>query len=167
MRVVAIAAMAANRVIGRDGGLPWDIPEDMRFFRDTTKGHIMIMGRKTFDSMGVLPKRKHIVITRDPRFSPPPGVFSVSSPEAALGCAREILKAEPDQWGERVFVIGGGEIYTSMLPMTDEILLTEIHADFEGNAHFPRFGSAEFRETSRTSRTSPLPFDFVTYQRVR
>ena len=161
MTVSAIAAMAKNRVIGAAGGLPWKIPEDFKFFKTKTMGHIMIMGRKTYESMGTLPGRLSIVITKQKDFQPE-GILVVAWVEAALSAARERLA----EWDDEVFVVGGGEIYSLMLPYTDIIYLTEIHQDFAGDARFPEFDKSVFRETARSSRQEPLSYDFVTYTRV-
>lgn len=166
MIVSAIAAMASNRVIGRDGGLPWELPEDMKFFRTQTQGHIMIMGRKTFESLGKpLPGRLHIIVTRDPNFTPPMGVLVTHTPDAALKAAKAAIQDNP-KWGDEIYVIGGGEIYNLFLEHTDRIYLTEISEDFPGDAKFPDFSRSEFRETRRQSRPGPPAFDFVVYDRT-
>ena len=161
MILSAIAAMAKNRVIGQNGDLPWSIPEDFKFFKDKTTGHIMIMGRKTFESLGgPLPNRLHVVITRQKDYAAE-GAHVFNTVEAALAfCRTQTVK-----WGDEVFVIGGGEIYKEMLSITDRIYLTEIHQDFPGDAKFPEFSLKEFMETERRPRTQPVAFDFVTYQR--
>jgi dihydrofolate reductase len=162
MILSAIAAMASNRVIGTAGDLPWKIPEDFKFFKDKTMGHIMIMGRKTYDSFGgkPLPGRLHVVITRQKNYFPE-GVSVFNSIEDALAFCR----TQTAKWGEEIFIIGGGEIYSAMLPLTDRIYLTEIHREFPGDTRFPEFDKSVFRETERTPRTLPVPFDFVTYER--
>nr|AIA12508.1 Dihydrofolate reductase [uncultured bacterium]AIA12968.1 Dihydrofolate reductase [uncultured bacterium] len=165
MILSAIAAMAQNRVIGKDGTLPWKIPEDFKFFKDKTTGHIMIMGRKTFDSLGgPLPKRLHVVITRQKDYAPE-GAIVARSVEHAVELTREILAKK--EWPEEVFIIGGGQIYEEMLSKTDRIYLTEIHRTFDGDARFPEFSKNEFSEVERSHRDQPVPFDFVTYERNR
>jgi dihydrofolate reductase len=165
MILSAIAAMAANRVIGKDGDLPWKIPEDMKFFREKTSGHIMIMGRKTFDSFGgkPLPNRLNIVITRQKDYEPE-GAHVVSNVEEAIEYARGLV--DSGAWPEEVFIIGGGEIYKQMLPATDRIYLTEIHEEVTGDTKFPEFDEDEFEEVERLPRKKPVEFDFVTYERV-
>jgi dihydrofolate reductase len=161
MILSAIAAMASNRVIGKDGALPWSLPEDMKFFRDTTKGHIMLMGRKTFESFpGLLANRLHVVVTRQKDYHPE-GAHIFSTIPAAL----EFCKAQTAKWGDEVFIVGGGEIYREMMTITDRIYLTEIHRPAEGNAFFPEFDKTEFVETARRPRQDPVPFDFVIYER--
>jgi dihydrofolate reductase len=168
--VTQVAACASNRVIGVQGDLPWNLPEDMKFFRDTTKGHIMIMGRKTFDSFHgkALPNRYHIVITRTPpsvnNFSTEksPVVF-VTSIEKALNLARTLTTL----WGDEVFVIGGGEIYRQAMPYTDKIYLTTIHRDFPGDTTFPEIPEPEFTVTAKRDVEGEIPFSFLTYTRKK
>lgn len=179
MILSAIAAMASNRTIGVDGDLPWSIPEDMRFFRTFTAGHVLIMGRKTFESFpSLLPKRFHIIVTRKTDYTPAKSIVGdsdqflvVHTTEEALEAAAALIEAEPD-WGDEVFNIGGGELYTALLPETDRIYLTEIQMEAEGDAHFPRWHSDDFEEVERRtgteSGTNGLPeYEFVVYHRVR
>ncbi len=168
MILTHIVACSENRVIGTQGGLPWDLPEDMKFFRDTTKGHIMIMGRKTFDSFNgkALPNRYHIVVTRDPsKYTFPsteksPVVF-VSSLEEAVAHARPLTA----QWGDEVFIIGGGEIYKQAFAknLTDKVYLTLIHREFPGDTYYPEIDQKVFNLTERRDVESPIPFSFLTY----
>lgn len=161
MILSAIAAMAKNRVIGANNGLPWRIPEDFKFFKDKTTGHMMIMGRKTFESLGgPLPNRLHVVITRQKDYKPEGAVVFHTVKEAVDYC-----RGLTDKWGDEVFIAGGGEIYKEMLPITDRIYLTEIQKEFPGDAKFPEFSKTEFVETERRHREQPVPFDFVTYER--
>lgn len=164
-----IAACARNRVIGKDGDLPWNIPEDMKFFREKTQGHIMIMGRKTFDSFRgkPLPKRPHIVISRNTQalqFSenPTSPVLLVNSIEEALKKAQALC---PD-WSEEVFIIGGGEIYRQTLPLADRVYLTVIEKDFVGDAHFPEISTAEFKLVESQHCAGDIPFSFNTFERI-
>lgn len=163
MILSAIAAMSQNRAIGKNGKLPWNIPEDLKFFKEKTRGHIMIMGRKTFESLpGVLPSRLHVVITRQAGYEHEGAVVFPDVKSAVEFCRTQTTK-----WGDEVFIVGGGEIYKEMLPITDRIYLTEIFRTFDGDAFFPEFDKNEFTETQRLHRTEPLPFDFVTYERRR
>lgn len=163
MILSAIAAMASNRVIGKNNDLPWSIPEDFKFFKTKTMGHICLMGRKTFESFQEpLPGRLHVIVTRQKDYHPEGTHVFQSIPEAV-----EFCKTQTAQWGDEVFIIGGGEIYREMLPITDRIYLTEIQVPFEGDAIFPAFGRDEFYEVERSHREKPVPFDFVTYERVR
>ncbi len=168
MILTHIAACSKNHVIGTQGGLPWDLPEDMKFFKDTTKGHIMIMGRRTFDSFNgrALPKRYHIVITRDPskmhfNSSPDSPVVFVSSMEEAVALANPLTPV----WGEEVFIIGGGQIYQQSMNQTDKIYLTLIHQDFSGDTYYPKIDEKIFALTARRDVLEPIPFSFLTYLR--
>jgi len=124
-----IVAMDERGVIGREGGLPWRLPDDLRRFKATTMGHTLIMGRRTLDSVGrALPGRRSIVLTRNTAFTSPSGVAIASSLDDALGQAAG---------AERVFVIGGAEVYREALPRVDELLITRVHASVAGDVHFP------------------------------
>ena len=186
MILSSIAAMASNRTIGIDGDLPWQIPEDMRFFRTITIGHVLIMGRKTFESFpSLLPKRFHIIITRQEDYTPAKKIVGdsdqylvVSSTEEALEAAEALIAGGEDEdsddgekWSEEVFNIGGGEIYAALLPETDKIYLTEIDMEAEGDAHFPKWHAEDFVEVERragaASGTNGLPtYEFVIYKRA-
>lgn len=156
-RLTLIAAVASNGVIGRDGGMPWHLPEDLKHFKRTTLGHPVIMGRRTWESLGkALPGRRNIVVTRNRAFAAS-GAELAESLEAALAlCAGEA----------EVFVIGGGELYKAALPLAAAIELTEIHRDFEGDARFPDFDRAKWREAKREAHATGdgLRFDFVRYE---
>ena len=166
--IVLIAAVARNRVIGRDGALPWRLPPDMAHFRALTQGCPVIMGRRTWQSLPPrfrpLPGRLNIVVTRDTSWHAE-GASIVATLEAALAAAR--AAARP---GQRIFVIGGEQLYAQALPLADQLELTELHADVDGDAHFPAWDRAHFHEVRRESHAvgadQPLAFDFVTYQRV-
>lgn len=161
MILSAIVAMSSNRVIGKDGGLPWRIPEDLKFFKDKTTGHIMIMGRKTFESLGKpLPNRLHVVITRQKDYVAHGAHVFHTVEEAVAFC-----RTQTDKWGDEVFIVGGGEIYKEMMDVTDRIYLTEIHSEFNGDARFPEFDKNVFKEIERKPRTEPVRFDFVVYER--
>ena len=158
-RLHLIFARAANGVIGRDGGLPWHLPEDLAHFKRLTSGHPVIMGRKTWDSLPPkfrpLPGRTNIVVTRQPGWQAQGALRAASLDEALALCP-----AASDAW-----VIGGAEIYRQALPLAHSAVVTEIAADFEGDAHAPQFGP-QWRETARESHTAAngLAFSFVTYQ---
>jgi dihydrofolate reductase len=130
MHLVAIVAMTSDRVIGRNGTLPWHLPEDLAFFKRTTSDHPIVMGRKTFESIGrPLPKRRNIVLTRDPNWSAP-GTEVIHSPEE--------LANLPEINGT-VYIIGGAEIYQAFLPHTDAFLVTHVFESHEGDTCLPRF----------------------------
>jgi dihydrofolate reductase len=154
-RVVMVAAVADNGVIGLGGDIPWSIPEDLKHFRATTKGHTVLMGRATFDSIGhPLPYRTNIVVTRQPDWSAD-GVLVAHSVEEGIALAREL---EGD-----VMVIGGGHIYRDALPLADVQVLTEVHQSPEGDTHYPAFDRSEWREVRREQHDG---YDFVWWERA-
>lgn len=164
-----VAAMASNRVIGKDNALPWHIPEDLKFFKKATSGKIMIMGRKTFESLpGHLPHRHHIVISRNSTVTDEPDVTFVRSIDEALAHAGELITSSassPKPWPEEVCVVGGGEIYSQTLGLTEKILLTVIDQSFDGDAHYPEIPETDFLLVEQTDRPGPPPFSFRTYVR--
>jgi dihydrofolate reductase len=165
MTIALIAAMARNRVIGRDNKLPWNIPEDLKYFRAKTAGHPVIMGRKTFESIlnlvgRPLPGRLNIVVTRQTAFTAPSGVRVVGSLEAAVEAARGVPGSD------EVFVLGGAEIYAQSLAIADRLYITWIDRDYEGDARFPVWDSGEFREVSRDERPGDPSFSFVVFERT-
>lgn len=148
MIVSAIAAMTKDRVIGRDGRLPWSLPEDMKFFREKTAGSILIMGRKTFDSLGKpLKGRYHIVITRDAmekNQSLPADsslVHFVTSLDEATAWAKKLLSTQENAWPEEVFIIGGSQIYEQSMQIIHRLYLTVIEENISGDAYFPSLPS--------------------------
>ena len=154
-----IAAVASNGVIGAAGRLPWHLPEDLKHFKALTSGHPVIMGRRTWESLGkALHGRENIVVTRNPDYEAP-GASIASSLVAALALCANAPSA---------FVIGGGELYTEALECADVLLLTEIQRAFEGDARFPEFDRHEWREVDRRPHTTAggLRFDFVRYERA-
>ncbi|HET7766789.1 MAG TPA: dihydrofolate reductase [Burkholderiales bacterium] len=159
-RISIIAALARNRAIGRGNAMPWRLPEDLKRFRRLTMGHAVIMGRKTFESIGVpLAGRNNIVITRSRDWSPP-GCAAVHSFEGALAMVRGV---------EEAFVIGGAQIYALAMPLVQRLYLTEIARDFEADAFFPEFERSRWREVSRERRSSggaeSFDYAFVEYER--
>ena len=157
-----IAAVARNGVIGRDGALPWRLPEDLRRFRALTTGHSLVMGRRTWQSLPqALPGRQNIVVTRQAGFTAENAVV-VHSLDAALAAATH---------PEPVFCIGGAEIYRVAVPIANTAYITEIARDFEGGATFQPLDPAQWRETAREAHVSAEPdafeYAFVTYERVR
>ena len=146
--VAAIVAMDEGRLIGKDGALPWHLPEDLKHFRDLTSGHIVVMGRKTWESLPEkvrpLPGRLNVVISRNPEtISAPQGVLKVASPEQAIEAA---AAAATD--GQVIWIIGGAEIYRATLPLCDEVHLTVVKGRFDGDAWLPEF-ERDFREQGR------------------
>jgi dihydrofolate reductase len=159
--IMLIVARAQNDVIGRDGRLPWHLPADLKRFKALTMGSAMVMGRKTFDSLpGLLPGRRHIVVTRDRSWSAP-GAEVAHSIDDALRLAGN----------ERVSVIGGAELFAQFLPLADTIELTEVLADVEGDTLMPdpRACPGDWRETGREDHPAEdgrPAFRFVTLERV-
>lgn len=152
-QVTLIAAVGLNGVIGSDNDMPWHLAEDFAFFKRTTMGHAMVMGRKTFDSIGrVLPGRRTIVITRQPDWHHP-DVETVHSLDDALGVAGP---------ADEVFVCGGGQIYAQAMPFARRLLITEVDQAPEGNVRFPDIDPAQWRESGREQRDG---FAWVTYER--
>lgn len=156
-----IAAVAANAVIGAGNRLPWRLPADLKRFRALTTGHAVVMGRKTWDSIGrPLPDRQNIVVTRNKAFRAS-GAEVASTLVDALALVRLPAPA---------FCIGGGELYREALPRAGVIYLTEVGRDFDGDATFPEFDRGEWREVEREAHAGPaddgLPYAFVTYRRI-
>jgi dihydrofolate reductase len=144
--LVLVAAVAENGVIGRDGQLPWWLPGDLKHFRALTMGKPVIMGRRTFASLGrPLDGRANIVVTGDPNFRPQ-GVLIAPNLVSALARAND----EAERMGaQEIVIIGGSALYAETLPIARRIYLTEVHAKPEGNAHFPPFDKQEWREVAR------------------
>lgn len=163
--VSLIAAVAANGVIGADGGMPWHFPADMRHFKETTTGHPVIMGRRTYESIasdigGPLPGRTNVVLSRsDPDL--PDDVIVVESVDEAVAAAGEAAR---ELGVDTVYVAGGGAVYEQFLPMADELVLTEIDEAHEGDTRFPEFDRGAWAEVAREKRDA---LDFVVYERVR
>lgn len=167
MRISLIAAVAEGGAIGRDGGMPWHLSSDLRHFKATTMGCPVVMGRKTYESIGrPLPGRPNIVVTRNPEFSAD-GVEALSDLDEALDRAAALA----DETGAaEVFVIGGGMLYKAALSRTDRIYFTEIHARIDGDAHFPELDPREWHEISRerheAGEKDDHPFSFVVLERI-
>jgi dihydrofolate reductase len=161
-RISIIVAMARNRTIGINNTLPWRCPEDLKHFKSLTMGHHMIMGRKTFDSIGKpLPGRTTVVVTRNRELKIEGCIVTHTLDEAIAACAGD----------EEIFIVGGAELYTQALPLADTIYLTEIQQDIIGDAHFPPFNQNAWREVKREVRVQetpqPLTYHFVTLQRSK
>lgn len=160
MRISLIAALARNRVIGVDNRLPWRLPADLRHFRQLTMGKPVLMGRKTFQSIGKpLPGRINIVVSQNPAFQVP-GVIVVDSIERGIAAARE---------HDELMVIGGASLYETMLPKAGRMYLTFIHEDFPGDARFVVYDENEWVETARedhpADEANPCAYSFVTLER--
>jgi dihydrofolate reductase len=160
LKLSLIVARARNGVIGRGNALPWKLPEDLAFFKRTTMGHPVIMGRRTWESIGrPLPGRRNIVVTRDPRWKAD-GAERASSIDAALSACRAAPQA---------FVIGGAQLYAAALPLADGVFVTEIDRDIDGDTVLPDLDPADWVETARDVQRpggpDALPFAFVHYAR--
>ncbi|WP_066457161.1 dihydrofolate reductase [Castellaniella caeni] len=154
-----VVAYTDNRVIGHDGGMPWHLPGDLAHFKRTTLGHPILMGRKTWLSLGrPLPGRRNLVLSRDTRFAAQ-GAECFASLGAALAACPE---------ADHVCVIGGEQIFRLALPLADEIVATEIHAFIHGDTWFPELPAEHWQETERLPQPEDhgLIYDFVTYRRV-
>ena len=159
-RVAIIVAMACNRTIGLNNRLPWHIPADLKRFKSLTMGHHLIMGRKTFDSIGkLLPGRTTVVVTRNPVLKIEGCIMAYSLEDAISACAGD----------DEIFIVGGAELYALAMPLVDTIYLTEIRQDVAGDAHFPEFDKKQWQELAREqcSQETPqaLEYHFVTYGR--
>ena len=159
-----IVACDKNNVIGSGGTMPWDIPEDFKFFKDKTSGHIIIMGRKTFESLPnskPLPNRLNIIITRQKDYKPE-GTVVVDSVEKAL----EYAKTQVDQYDPEIFICGGGEIYKQTLDLADTIYLTRIYEEFNGDTLYPEFDESKYELVEENPRfKNPVDFTFFTYRK--
>jgi len=167
MKISLVWAMAQNRVIGRNNQLPWYLPEDLKYFKRITLGKPVIMGRKTFDSIGKpLPGRTNIVVTRNRDWSFE-GVRTVDSLEAAW----ELCENQAIVDGtEEAMIIGGAEIYRQAMPLADRLYLTEVHADVEGDATFPEFDRSQWQEIARedfeASGPNPYNYSFIILEKT-
>ena len=156
-----IAAMADNRVIGRDNRLPWHLPADLAHFKMTTLDRPIIMGRRTFESLpGLLPRRRHIVVTRNRRYNAP-GCTLADSPEAAIEAAGA---------ASEIFFIGGASLYRAAIPMARRMHLSLVHGSFDGDVLFPDWNPAQWIEVSRSEHPSDdrnaFDLTFVVLERV-
>lgn len=166
IEIVMIAAVARNGVIGMTNEMPWRLPSDLKQFKALTIGKPVVMGRKTFESLGrALPGRPNIVISRNGYKAE--GAEVVPTIEAALEQAKALAA---DLGTEEVIVMGGGQIYAQAMDQADRLEITEVQADPEGDTHFPEIDTSQWREVARTkgdrSERDSAHFDFVTYRRV-
>lgn len=158
-----IVAKASNNVIGDKNNLIWHLPNDLKHFKTITTGHPIIMGRKTYESLGrPLPNRTNIIITRDQSFIDDK-IIVTHSLDQALEKAKDI--------NEDVFIIGGGEIYKQAMEYVDVIYITEVHHEFNGDTYFPEIDEESFEEVERVHHMKdekhPYAYSFVTYKRIR
>jgi dihydrofolate reductase len=166
MIISLIAAVSKNLIIGKNNDLPWHLPDDMKFFMNTTKGHHCIMGRKNYDSIPdkfkPLPNRTNIVVTRQKNFQAP-GCIVVNDIHDGLAIAMTNNETE-------AFIIGGAEIYRQAMDVTQRMYLTEIQANIDGDTRFPSFDKKWWKETKREHHEADdrhqFAFDFVIYEKV-
>ncbi|MFA7348790.1 MAG: dihydrofolate reductase [Desulfurivibrionaceae bacterium] len=156
MKIILIAAMAKNRVIGRGNAIPWHIPSELQRFKGMTMGHTLIMGRKTFESIGrPLPGRKTVIVSRNPEYRAP-GCFVAPSLAAAIA----LCDAE-----ETIFIAGGGEIYREALRLAEAIYLTVLDREVGGDIRFPEFDPNQFRAISEERVEGVEPYTFTIFSR--
>ncbi len=159
MKISAIVAMASNRVIGSRGDIPWKIPGEQKMFKEITLGHTVIMGRKTYESIGrPLPGRTNIVITRRSDY-PADGCTVVHDLQSAL---RSCPPGETE-----AFICGGGQLYQEAMPATDRIYLTVLPREVDGDTYFPEISETEFRLVKSEFFDGVEPYDFFIYERIR
>lgn len=162
-----IAAVADNQVIGRDNDLIWQLPDDMKYFMETTQHHYVIMGRKNYESIPhkfrPLPKRVNIIVTQQVQYYAPDCLIT-DSIEKSIEIARANQQSE-------VFIIGGGQIYAQSIDLADRLYITEIKASFDGDTFFPNINMSEWKEVSRKPHLADdrhaQAFDFVVYERIQ
>jgi len=162
MSLSLIVAMARNRTIGINNALPWRCPEDLKHFKSLTMGHHMIMGRKTFDSIGKpLPGRTTVIVTRNAELKVEGCVVAHSLQQAISACADD----------SEIFIVGGAELYAQALPLVNKLYITEIQKDVEGDAHFPSFNKEEWQLISKEAHSQETPqaleYHFTSYQRIQ
>lgn len=157
-----IVAMDNNRVIGSNNDMPWHLPNDLRYFKERTTGHTIVMGRKTFESLGrVLPNRKHIVLTRS----------TDTFPDEVMVVRHldEILAYVKEHKDEQIFIIGGGEIFKQMLPYVHKMYITLINGDFPGDVFFPPFDETEWelisKQKGEKNDKNPYDYYYLVYER--
>ncbi|WP_026462706.1 dihydrofolate reductase [Adhaeribacter aquaticus] len=161
--IASIFAMSSNRVIGKDNTLPWHLPADLKFFKNKTTGHPILMGRKTYESIGKpLPNRTSIVITRQENYEVP-GAIVVNSLSDAIKAGQVI--------NQDLFIIGGAEILKEAIPLIDTMYLTKIHEEFEGDVFYPEYNPAEWQETWREDHEpdekNKYAFSFLKLERIK
>jgi len=166
MRLSVIVAVAENGVVGVNNALPWYLPDDLKYFKQTTMGKPVVMGRKTYESIGKpLPGRTNIVVTHNQDYQAE-GVKVVGSLSEALELAADIAVIDGK---DELMVIGGAAVYAAAIPMADRLYVTEVHAEVDGDAYLPAVEWSEWRELTREKHVAVAPnsydFSFVVYQR--
>jgi dihydrofolate reductase len=165
MKISLIAAKAQNNVIGKENDMVWRLPADFRRFKNLTTGNYILMGRKTYESLGKpLPNRTHLVITRNQNFEVPEGHYVFETVEKAFIFCNKIGV-------EKLYIIGGGEIYSQTIGLADELIITEVEAEPEGDTHFPEINESIWKETYReyhpADENHQYGFSFVNYEKIK
>jgi dihydrofolate reductase len=159
MRLSLIAAMASNRVIGSKGTIPWKIPGEQKMFKKITIGHTVIMGRKTYESLGrPLPERTNIIVTRQTEYLAPGCIIAHDLDQALTACAHD---------EDEAFICGGGQLYYEALPSADKIYLTIIPKEITGDTYFPEIAETDFRVTTSDRIDGIEPYTFCIYERIK
>ena len=163
MLISMIAAMDKNRLIGNGPNIPWQMPADKRHFRDITLGKPVVMGRKTFETLkNPLSKRLNIILTRNTAYKAPEGCIVAHAVDDIINRCKELET-------EELMICGGAPVYQAFLPHADRLYLTQIHATFEGDVHFPEFDIAAWQEVKRidnkSDKKNPFPYSFLFFQR--
>lgn len=157
MEIILIVAMASNRVIGANNDIPWYIPEELKKFKETTLGYSVIMGRKTYESIGSpLPERNNIILTRNTSYTQPNCITTHSVDEALSLCSHE----------KKVFILGGAEIFQQTLALANTIILTILDRRVEGDTYFPNFSDKDFEEVQHEKYSESESYSVITYRRV-
>lgn len=158
MKLSLIAAMASNRVIGHKGDIPWKIPGEQKMFKEITLGHTVIMGRKTYETLGrPLPGRTNVVITRQTGYQAPGCIIARDLDGALASCSKDENEA---------FICGGGQLYHQALPMADKIYLTVLPQEIPGDTYFPEISEADFKMTTSELIDGVEPYNFYIYERI-
>jgi dihydrofolate reductase len=153
-KISIFAALSDNNVIGVKGTLPWYIPDDFKRMKEVTTGHAIIMGRKTYESIGrILPRRVNIIITRDPKYRVDGGIICSSLTDALL----EARKHEKDE----IFIFGGGQIFEQALPITDKLYLTIVHKEIEGDTYFPDYSAYTKKVYEKNGTSNEYHYTFL------
>ncbi|RDE18165.1 dihydrofolate reductase [Motiliproteus coralliicola] len=159
MQLALIVAQSDNRVIGRNNALPWHLPEDLKYFKSVTMGKVIIMGRKTYESIGrPLPGRTNLVVSRDPEYRAD-GITVVNSLEQAIEQAQAVSEING---ADEALIIGGANLYEQALPQVQRLYLTQVHHQIHGDAHFPELVMDQWQQQSRQdfAAVEPNPYDY-------
>lgn len=160
MKISHVVAMSENRIIGKNGQMPWHIPGEQKIFREQTVGKALIIGRKTHESIGrVLPDRTTIIVTRQDNYRVP-GAYVVHSVEDGLVLAQKLGLDD-------IVIGGGGELFEQTLPITDRVCMSLVHAVFDGETMYPELPEGQFMEKSRREVDASIPYSFIEFERIK